>query len=45
VEVEVCPVENNQLSIIVSDTGMGMSREIQEQVLEKVFPQREITEE
>jgi two-component system, CitB family, sensor histidine kinase MalK len=37
VEVEVYPVENNQLSITVSDTGMGMSREIQEQVLEKGF--------
>lgn len=37
VEVEVRPVENNQLSIIVSDTGMGMNREIQDQILEKGF--------
>ncbi|WP_160724878.1 DcuS/MalK family sensor histidine kinase [Bacillus sp. USDA818B3_A] len=37
VEVEVCPVENHQLSITVSDTGTGMNREIQEQVLEKGF--------
>jgi two-component system, CitB family, sensor histidine kinase MalK len=37
VEVEIVPLENNQLSILVTDTGMGMDKDIQEQVFEKGF--------